>query len=52
MRIRTVLLALALSAGVAVADVDASGTGRIPDARAVRTCAAAGRLLAHDDARR
>jgi hypothetical protein len=42
MKIRTVLLAAALGAGVAVADTDAGSTGRIPDARAVRTCAAAG----------
>src|SRR6478735_75043 len=42
MRIRTVLLAAALSAGVVVADVDARGTGRILGARALRTCAAAG----------
>ena len=42
MKIRTVLLAGALSAGVAVGDTDAVSTGRIPAARAVRTCAAAG----------
>src|SRR4051794_4033506 len=42
MRIRTVLLAAALGAGIAVGNTGATSNGRIAGARAVQTCAAAG----------